>query len=119
MSKYSVVIGESDNGDANPVRDIYVTASGSLKLVTLAAKEGLAEIEGRDGEFFARIAETETVDGAEKRSLVRLTATSDIIKMVVTQRLKNEKSEQAATPTGAAGAYDAAANADAMHPAGG
>jgi len=117
MSKYSVTIGSGS--DISDISDIYVTASGSLKLVTLAAKEGLAEIEGRDGEFFARITETETVDGVEKRSLVRLIATSDIIKMVVTQRLKNEKSEQATAPANEAGTYDAAANADAMHPAGG
>jgi hypothetical protein len=93
MSKYSIAFEGQDGAD-------IVAALGSLKLVTSAAKEGLAAIKGQPGEFLAVVIEENGEDG---REVVRVRATEDIVTLVVNKRLKDEKAQEAnATPAATA-----------------
>lgn len=87
MTKYEIIIGDDNEN--------FVRAGGSLKLVTLAAKEGLAAIAGKEGDFTAALMELEQVDGQEKRQVLRITNEADIVTSVLGKRLRQEKAAQA------------------------
>lgn len=78
--------------------DLIVSAQGSLKLVELATKEGLATIKGKSGDFTAYVSEVEYVDGGETRSIVRITAEADVVALVVRKRLAAEKKGSTSAP---------------------
>ncbi len=88
MGKYSISI--EDQGGTE-----IVSAYGSFKLISAAAKEGLTAIKDQPGEFLASVTE----ESEEGREVVRVRATSDIVALVVNKRLKDEKAQLAdATP---------------------
>jgi hypothetical protein len=96
MSAYSIVIADAGNVQAdNNDGKVFVQASGSLKLITTAAKEGLAAIKGKSGEFFARVTETHTVAGEERRQVVKIDGDAEMVTLVVNKRLKDEKAQNA------------------------
>jgi hypothetical protein len=95
MSSYSLrVSNESDGGTV-------VAAHGSLGLVTYASKEALAELaaypEGH--EFRAHLAETETVEGDEVRTVTSISGDADDVTAVLKRKIAKERKQNAdATP---------------------
>jgi hypothetical protein len=92
-SAYGIMIESTDEGGA----EVFVRAHGSLKLITMAAKEGLAEIKGEPGNFRAVITEDEEVNGDSRRQVCDVTAEADIVALTVNKRLKNERAQHAPT----------------------
>ncbi len=88
---YSIIIASESAGT-------LVAAHGSLKLISLAAKEGLAAMDGIS-DYTARIVETDGVEGEEKRQITSITAESDVVAMVVKKRLANERKQNEPTVT--------------------
>lgn len=72
-----------------------VMAAGSLKLITAAAREGLAAIKDKDGEFSAVVTETESVGGEDKRTVTRVSGDADVVAVVVKKKLTKERAENA------------------------
>jgi hypothetical protein len=96
VSKYSIGIDFADEHTSEVESGPIVSAVGSFKLISAAAKEGLAAIKGQqDVDFVATVVEL----SGEGREVVRVRATEDIVTLVVNKRLKDEKAQNAgATP---------------------
>jgi hypothetical protein len=95
MSSYSLrVTNESAS-------EVVVAAHGSLGLVTYASKEALAELTAypEGTEFRAHLAETETVEGQEVRTVTSISGDADDVTAVLKRKIAKERKQNAAAST--------------------
>lgn len=94
-SKYHIEIAKQAtlNGDGSGEREGLISAAfGSLKLVSLAAKEGLTSIADKDGDFAANF--VEMTDNGE-REVTRVKGSARVVALVLSDAIKQERKQAA------------------------
>jgi CMP-2-keto-3-deoxyoctulosonic acid synthetase len=89
MSKYLVTIAAVES-------DEYVTfAYGDFAVMNFAAKAGLKEIDGKSGDFSARVVEVEAIGTEdEKRTVVSVQGDAETVAVVLKKKVARERKEQ-------------------------
>ncbi len=88
MNKYLVTISEVD-------ADEYVAfAYGTFPVANFATKDALKEINGKAGDFSAKIVEVEAIGTEdEKRTVVSVTGDAETVAVVVKKKMANERKQ--------------------------
>lgn len=88
MNKYLVTISEVEN-------DEYVAfAYGTFPVANFATKDALKEINGKPGDFSAKIVEVEAIGTEdEKRTVVSVTGDAETVAVVVKKKMANERKQ--------------------------